>query len=67
VPTGAGARTEAEAELKAVTAALETPPQGRVTVPLLVTVALAICVVFTIVAGVSSPVITFARQATMLF
>jgi hypothetical protein len=29
--------------------------------------ALAVCVVFTIAAGVSSPVITFARQATTLF
>jgi hypothetical protein len=36
-------------------------------VPVLVWVALSICVVFTIVAGVSSPVITFARQATTLF
>jgi NADH-quinone oxidoreductase subunit N len=65
----APARTEAEAEAEAaaVTAALEAPPAERVTVPLLVGVALAICVVFTIVAGVSTPVITFARDATMLF
>jgi NADH-quinone oxidoreductase subunit N len=65
VPTGTG--TEAEAEAAAITAALESPPAERVTVPRLVGVALAICVVFTIVAGVSTPVITFARQATMLF
>jgi NADH:ubiquinone oxidoreductase subunit 5 (subunit L)/multisubunit Na+/H+ antiporter MnhA subunit len=65
VPAGAG--TEVEAEAAAVTAALEAPPAERVKVPVLVGVALAICVVFTIVAGVSTPVITFARQATMLF
>jgi hypothetical protein len=62
-PAGIGV----EAEAAAVTATLEAPPAGRVKVPLLVGVALAICVVFTIVAGVSTPVITFARQATMLF
>ena len=28
---------------------------------------LAVCVVFTIFAGVSSPVIDFAKQATMFF
>jgi hypothetical protein len=38
-----------------------------VVVPLLVTVSLAVCAAFTIVAGVSSFMITFARQATMLF
>jgi hypothetical protein len=59
VPTGT--------EATVVATTLETPPKERVTVPLLVGLALTICVVFTIVAGVSSPVITFARQATTLF
>lgn len=49
------------------TATLEPPPDERVEVPLLVTAALAICVVFTIAAGVSAPVVDFARHATALF
>ena len=49
------------------TATLEAPSEDRITVPALVGLALALCVAFTIFAGVSSPVITFARQATLLF
>jgi NADH-quinone oxidoreductase subunit N len=47
--------------------ALDAPSEDRIVVPWLVGLALAVCVVFTIAAGVSSPVITFARQATTLF
>lgn len=46
------------------TAALEAPPVGPVEVPWPVAVALGICVVFTIGAGVSQPIIDFARHAT---
>jgi NADH:ubiquinone oxidoreductase subunit 5 (subunit L)/multisubunit Na+/H+ antiporter MnhA subunit len=49
------------------TVTFEAPPRERIKVPLLVGLALTICVVFTIVAGVTTPVITFARQATTLF
>ena len=49
------------------TVALDPPPEEVVEVPYLVTVALVVCVVFTIAAGVSSPVIDFARHATLLF
>lgn len=43
------------------------PPTEEVKIPFTAGIALAVCVVFTIFAGVSSPVIDFARQATMLF
>jgi hypothetical protein len=46
---------------------LEAPPGERIVIPFFVGLALAVCVAFTIFAGVSSPVITFARQATTLF
>jgi hypothetical protein len=49
------------------TVTFEAPPTGPIKIPVLVGLALTICVVFTIVAGVSTPVITFARQATTLF
>jgi NADH-quinone oxidoreductase subunit N len=51
----------------AATAELEAPPTERIKVPFFVGLALAVCVAFTIFAGVSSPVIDFARQATTLF
>jgi NADH-quinone oxidoreductase subunit N len=51
----------------AATATLEAPSEERITIPLLVGLALAVCVGFTIFAGVSSPVITLARKATTLF
>ena len=51
----------------AATATLEAPPSGPIPIPVLVGVVLAVCVAFTIFAGVSSPIITLARQATMLF
>jgi NADH-quinone oxidoreductase subunit N len=46
---------------------LAAPPEARIRVPLFITVTLAVCAAFTVVAGVSSFMITFARQATMLF
>jgi NADH-quinone oxidoreductase subunit N len=46
---------------------LEAPPAGPVAIPPYVGLVLAISVAFTIFAGVSSPIITLARQATMLF
>jgi len=48
-------------------ATLEAPSEERIVIPFFVGLALAICVVFTIAAGVSSPLITFARDATTLF
>jgi NADH-quinone oxidoreductase subunit N len=48
-------------------ATLEAPPDERITIPFFVGLALAVCVAFTIFAGVSSPMVTFARQATGLF
>lgn len=49
------------------TATLEAPAEGPVEVPYLAAVALVICVAFTIAAGVSAPVVDFARHATTLF
>jgi NADH-quinone oxidoreductase subunit N len=49
------------------TLALEAPPAEAAPVPFMVALALTICVVFTIFAGVSEPVIDFARHATTLF
>ena len=49
------------------TATLEAPVDEAVEVPYLVGVALVICVAFTIAAGVSAPVVDFARHATLLF
>jgi NADH:ubiquinone oxidoreductase subunit 5 (subunit L)/multisubunit Na+/H+ antiporter MnhA subunit len=51
----------------AVAGALEAPAEGPVVIPLTVSIALVICVAFTIFAGVSNPVIDFARHATTLF
>ena len=48
-------------------ATLEAPSEERITIPFFVGLALTICVAFTIFAGVSSPMITFARDATTLF
>ncbi len=48
-------------------ATLEAPPVAEIKVPLAVGIGLTVCVVFTIFAGVSSPVIDFARHATTLF
>ncbi|HUE59685.1 MAG TPA: hypothetical protein VMO88_08905, partial [Acidimicrobiales bacterium] len=49
------------------TIALEPPPTEATPVPFYVSLALTVCVVFTIFAGVSSPMIDFARHATTLF
>jgi NADH-quinone oxidoreductase subunit N len=46
---------------------LEAPTETEITVPLAVAIGLTVCVAFTIVAGVSSPVIDYARHATTLF
>jgi hypothetical protein len=48
-------------------ATLEAPPATKVTIPFTVGITLAVCVAFTIFAGVSSPVLDFARHANMLF
>lgn len=47
--------------------ALLDPPAGKITIPFTVGITLAACVLFTIFAGVSSPVIDFAKQATPFF
>jgi NADH-quinone oxidoreductase subunit N len=49
------------------TLALEAPPVEPSPVPFLVALALTVCVVFTIAAGVSAPLIDFARHATTFF
>jgi NADH-quinone oxidoreductase subunit N len=69
VPAGSGATASPAGmpEPGSSTVTLEAPPDKPVAVPFLVGLTLAICVVFTIVAGVSSLVITYARQATTLF
>lgn len=48
-------------------ATLDAPPDTAESVSLGVRIGLAVCVAFTIFAGVSSPVLDFARQATTLF
>ncbi|MDQ2754100.1 MAG: NADH-quinone oxidoreductase subunit N [Actinomycetota bacterium] len=47
--------------------ALQAPPDTRIPIPFTVGITLAVCVAFTIFAGVSSPVIDFARHATLIF
>jgi NADH-quinone oxidoreductase subunit N len=60
--------TSSETATQAAPAAsLEPPPVGPITIPFYVGLVLAVSVAFTIFAGVSSPIITLARQATMLF
>ncbi len=51
----------------AATVALEAPPVETAPVPFTVALALTVCVVFTIFAGVSEPVIDLARHAVTLF
>ncbi len=46
---------------------LEAPPEAKIETPLAVAIGLTVCVAFTIFAGVSSPVIDYARHATTLF
>lgn len=50
-----------------VAGTLEPPSDAKVEIPLTVSIALVVCVAFTIFAGVSNPVIDFARHATTLF
>jgi NADH-quinone oxidoreductase subunit N len=49
------------------TATIAEGPEGTIVIPWAVTLSLAICVIVTIGAGVSAPVIDFARQAVTLF
>ena len=46
---------------------LEAPPVTKVKIPLTVAIALGVCAGFTVFAGVSAPVLDFAKQATILF
>ncbi len=57
----------APAAADATDATFEPAPEGPIRIPVPVGFVLALSVAFTIFAGVSSPVITLARQATMLF
>ena len=68
-PSSGEASSDATAETAetAGAVALLDPPSGKVRIPFTVGVTLAVCVLFTIFAGVSSPVIDFAKQATMFF
>lgn len=50
-----------------VAVALQAPADTPVRIPFAVGITLAVCVVFTIFAGVSSPVLDFAKQATTIF
>jgi NADH-quinone oxidoreductase subunit N len=69
---GAGSREAGASGAVAVASMVETaeapPDTGRIRIPVAVGIALAICVAFTIVVGiVPTPVIDFARKATLLF
>jgi NADH-quinone oxidoreductase subunit N len=68
---GAGTTTEGVASLSVLT---DAPPTDEVTgrgvvpVPVLTTVALGLCVAFTVVFGIiPEPILNFAHQATLLF
>ena len=63
----AGLQPVASLDGATATVALDEPPTEPATVPFMVALALTVCVVFTIAAGVSAPVIDFARHATTLF
>jgi hypothetical protein len=43
------------------------PPDAKIKTPFTVAVGLTVCVAFTLFAGVTSPVLDFARHATTLF
>ena len=63
-----GAGLEPVSSLDGTTAiALLDPPETDVRVPLSAAFVVAVCVAFTIFAGVSSPIIELARKATTLF
>jgi hypothetical protein len=49
------------------TATLQAPPEEKLVVPVAVSAVLVVCVAFTIVGGVTSLIIDFARQATTIF
>lgn len=69
VVTAAGTTVASERAEEAVDggrATLEAPSEDEIVVPFLVSLTLAVCVVFTIFAGVSAPMIDFARDATSL-
>ena len=56
-----------DGEEAGTTLTLEAPSDTAIEIPLAVGIGLVVCVAFTIVAGVSSPVLDFARHATTLF
>jgi NADH:ubiquinone oxidoreductase subunit 5 (subunit L)/multisubunit Na+/H+ antiporter MnhA subunit len=66
-PATMTATTSETATTPASAATLEAPPVGPISIPFYVGLVLAVSVAFTIFAGVSSPIITLARQATMMF
>jgi NADH:ubiquinone oxidoreductase subunit 2 (subunit N) len=72
-PAQAPATVTAEAAMSETATApapvvlLEAPPAGPVSIPFYVGLVLAVSVAFTIFAGVTPPIITLAREATMLF
>jgi hypothetical protein len=49
---------------RSAVAVLEAPTKGRIPIPPAVGVVIAVCVIFTIAAGVSGFMIDFARAAT---
>jgi NADH-quinone oxidoreductase subunit N len=61
-PSGAVA-----AGVATVEATFEAPAEGKIEIPYTVGIVLAICVAFTIFAGVSSPIVNLARHATLIF
>ena len=63
----AGLEPVATLDGELATSAIEDPPDGPVEVPFLVGLGLLVCVAFTVFAGVSQPIIDFARQATTIF
>jgi len=69
--TGADSTTDTVASLSVLTDAPptdEVTERGAVPVPLLTTVALGLCVAFTVVFGIiPEPILNFAHQATLLF
>ena len=60
----AGLEPVASLDAPGASSGLQDPPVGPVEVPWPVAVVLGISVVFTIAAGVSEPIVDFARHAT---
>jgi NADH-quinone oxidoreductase subunit N len=65
--SSSGSSSTVAAGVAKVEATFEAPSEDQIKIPYTLGIVLAVCVVFTIFAGVSSPIIDLARHATLIF